>query len=57
MPSEQKHYNQRLIERGSITFWIDDTVKSNWYKSKETCTKKGRPFYYSDEAVYCPQLS
>jgi transposase len=53
MPSKQKHYNQRLIERGSITFWIDESVKNSWYQSSDHGLKKGRPFKYSDEAIIC----
>lgn len=54
--SNRRDYNQQLIERGSITFWIDDSVKNSWYQSSSKASKKGRPFVYSDEAVICMQM-
>lgn len=26
-----KEYNQALINRGSLTFWMDDNAIANWY--------------------------
>lgn len=43
-------YNRALCQRGSVTFWIDDSVVKAW-----KCTKhygqRGRGFQYSDTAI------
>ncbi|MGF1743017.1 IS5 family transposase [Vibrio profundum] len=43
-------YNNALIQRGSVTFWIDDSAKEAW-----TCIthhgKRGRGFLFSDTAI------
>lgn len=44
------HYNQALIQRGSITFWIDDSAIDGWYCSKHH-GKRGRGFEFSDVAI------
>ena len=43
-------YNRALIQRGSITVWIDEKAIKNWFSSYHTC-KAGRPATYSDEAI------
>jgi hypothetical protein len=43
-------YNRALIERGSLTVWIDEDVLAHWSGEKDP-TKRGRPFVYSDAAV------
>lgn len=43
-------YNKALIQRGSITVWIDDNAVKNWFSSHHTC-KAGRPATYSDQAI------
>jgi hypothetical protein len=43
-------YNRALIERGSLTVWIDEDALNNWMCEKDP-TKIGRPFVYSDAAV------
>ncbi|MEZ9943064.1 IS5/IS1182 family transposase, partial [Vibrio sp. 10N.222.54.C1] len=30
-----KQYNQSLINRGSLTFWIDEEAISGWSQSKQ----------------------
>ncbi|OGT38482.1 MAG: hypothetical protein A3F12_04040 [Gammaproteobacteria bacterium RIFCSPHIGHO2_12_FULL_38_14] len=46
-----KDYNKSLINRGSITFWIDEKSIAEWYE-KNTFTKaRGRPKKYSDVAI------
>lgn len=44
-----KQYNQALINRGSLTFWIDDEAISEWKQSKQK--KRGRPRVFSDLAI------
>jgi len=41
-----KRYNQSLINRGSLTFWIDEEAISGWAQSKQK--KRGRPHLFSD---------
>lgn len=43
-------YNKALIQRGSITIWIDEQATKNWFSSYHTC-RAGRPATYSDEAI------
>jgi Transposase DDE domain len=43
-------YNKALIQRGSITIWIDEKTIKNWFSSYHTCLA-GRPATYSDEAI------
>jgi len=44
-----KQYNQSLINRGSLTFWIDEEAISGWVQSKQN--KRGRPRRFSDLAI------
>ncbi|MCG9695336.1 transposase, partial [Vibrio sp. Isolate22] len=41
-----KQYNQSLINRGSLTFWIDEEAISGWAQSKQN--KRGRPRRFSE---------
>lgn len=43
-------YNRSLIQRGSITIWIDEKAVKNWFSTYHTC-QSGRPQTYSDEAI------
>ncbi|WP_423740008.1 transposase, partial [Enterobacter roggenkampii] len=43
-------YNKALINRGSITFWLDDEAIQDWYEST-TPSSRGRPQRYSDLAI------
>lgn len=43
-------YNRALIQRGSITVWMDEKAVKNWFSSYHTC-RAGRPATYSDEAI------
>ena len=44
-----KQYNQALINRGSLTFWIDEEAISEWKQGKQN--KRGRPLVFSDLAI------
>ncbi|CAK1795398.1 transposase [Vibrio crassostreae] len=44
-----KQYNQSLINRGSLTFWINKEAISGWAQSKQN--KRGRPRRFSDLAI------
>ena len=43
-------YNKALIQRGSITIWMEEEALKKWYFSSHTCLA-GRPATYSDEAI------
>lgn len=43
-------YNRALIQRGSISIWIDEKAVKSWFSSYHTC-RAGRPLTYSDEAI------
>lgn len=44
-----KQYNQALINRGSLTFWIDEETIREWKQVKQH--KRGRPRSFSDLAI------
>ncbi len=44
-----KQYNQALINRGSLTFWIDEEAISEWKQGKQN--KRGRSRVFSDLAI------
>src|SRR5271156_2794863 len=45
-----RKYDKALVERGSITLWIDAEVVSGWVEEPEVKTRGGQRVY-SDEAV------
>lgn len=47
-----KEYNRALIQRGSLTFWFEESVIAGWYHQKKT-GKPGANNYYSDAAISC----
>ena len=48
--SNWKQYNQALVNRGSITFWLDETAIKSW-RNKEHHGSRGRGFQFSDVAI------
>ena len=44
-------YNRALVNRGSLTIWVTDEVIAKWIEP--CCGKRGRPKFYSDEAILC----
>ena len=44
-----KQYNQALINRGSLTFWIDEEAIAEWKQNKQG--KRCRPRRFSDLAI------
>ena len=45
-----RHYNKALINRGSVTFWLDNEAAKAWYETA-TPSSRGRPQRYSDLAI------
>ncbi len=45
-------YNQALIARGGITFWVDESALAAW-KHSPTSRRPGAPRIYSDTAIQC----
>lgn len=45
-----REYNEMLVNRGSIFFWIEQAAQENWENEKKT-GKQGRPKMYSDIAI------
>lgn len=43
-------YNQALVDRGKIAFWITDEALRQWEERKKT-GKRGKPRFYSDLAI------
>ncbi len=48
--SNWKQYNQALVNRGSITFWIDEEAIASWLCTQHS-ERRGRRFQYSDTAI------
>lgn len=48
--SNWKQYNQALINRGSVTFWVDEAAIQSWH-CKEHHGKRGRGFTFTDSAI------
>ncbi len=45
-----KAYNNALIIRGSLTFWVDEAALHAWYCEAKPCLR-GLPPHYSDMAI------
>ncbi|MDK8106059.1 transposase, partial [Klebsiella pneumoniae] len=43
-------YNKALINRGSLTFWLDEQAIKSWYDTSPS-SARGRPQRYSDLAI------
>jgi hypothetical protein len=43
-------YNKALINRGSLTFWLDEQAIKSWYDTSPP-SARGRPQRYSDLAI------
>lgn len=46
-------YNESLVQRGSITLWIDEEVIKAWKPAEEGPRKRGGQYQYSDLAIEC----
>ena len=46
-----KDYNKGLVNRGSITFWINEETIKGWYEPQGKDSKRGRRKFYSDLAI------
>ncbi|CCO49730.1 transposase (fragment) [Vibrio nigripulchritudo SOn1] len=44
-----RKYNNSLVNRGSLTFWIDEEAITEWKQSKRD--RRGRPRLFSDLAI------
>jgi transposase len=44
------HYNSALINRGSLTIWIEQKALDAWLNSSSS-TRRGRPFIFADLAI------
>jgi len=47
-----KEYNKSLVQRGSVTLWINEEVLKKWQSSERT-GRRGRPKEYADEIIQC----
>ncbi len=46
------HYNEALVARGGITFWIDEAALATW-RNTQARLGSGAPRIYSDTAIHC----
>ncbi|MGR5159525.1 transposase, partial [Vibrio owensii] len=42
-------FNKAVINRGSLTFWVDEEATAEWKQNKQG--KRGRPRRFSDLAI------
>lgn len=45
-------YNKALINRGSVTLWVDQALMQQWEYTNRP-TKRGRPQQYTDTLIHC----
>ena len=50
-PRNWKAYNQSLVQRGSLTVWIDEDVLANWHPEPEGKRQRGGQLQYSDQSI------
>ncbi|MEL6271889.1 MAG: transposase, partial [Chloroflexota bacterium] len=50
-PRNWKAYNQSLVQRGSLTVWIEEDVIAKWHPEPEGKRKRGGQVQYSDQAI------
>ncbi len=48
--SNWQQYNQALVNRGSLTVWMDDEAIHQWYCQSHH-GRRGRGFQFSDNAI------
>lgn len=46
-------YNESLVQRGSITFWLDEEVIENWKPEPDGVRQRGGQPQYSERAIEC----
>lgn len=46
-------YNDRLVQRGSITVWISDEVIEGWRPTPKGRRQRGGQVKYSERAIEC----
>jgi hypothetical protein len=46
-------YNKSLIQRGSLTVWIDEEILANWHPAPPPQRSRGGQVRYSDQAIEC----
>lgn len=51
--SNWAEYNASLVQRGSLTVWIDEEVLQSWQPVPEGRRKRGGQAKYSDRAIEC----
>ena len=50
-PRNWKAYNQSLVQRGSLTVWIEEDVLARWHPEPEGKRKRGGQIQYSEQAI------
>lgn len=50
-PRNWKAYNQSLVQRGSLTVWIEEDVIAKWHPEPEGKRKRGGQVQYSHQAI------
>jgi Transposase DDE domain len=47
-----RHYNKALVQRGSLTLWLDSHAIETWLNTDQP-THRGRARFYADVAIRC----
>lgn len=47
-----KEYNQALVQRGSLTVWVEEPTLAHWF-NHERSGRPGKPCLYSELAMSC----
>ena len=47
-----KQYNAALVQRGSLTLWLDEEVTDGWFQPHKS-GQRGASYLYSDSAILC----
>ena len=51
-PGNWREYNQALVQRGSLTLWVDEAALSGW-QNQQKSGGRGASRTYSDSAIVC----
>lgn len=46
-------YNRALVQRGNLTFWVDQQAVDGWRAASGSGPRGGRPRLYADAAIEC----
>jgi len=51
-PGNWSEYNASLVQRGSLTVWLDEAATGGWHNSQKS-GRRGASYTYTDSAILC----